>query len=132
MIEFMMNLKAIQKNYPVVKFLSNQTLSHQHNLLCKLSPDTIVFLIQSLACILENHPKFKLSKEDRGTAKKILKPHISNRDLQLITSRGAQLKKVAKDIQLQRGRGLFLSVLLSSVIPLIGNLIGKLIHKKKA
>ena len=35
-----MNLKTIQKNYSLVTFLSNQTLSHQHNLLCKLSPDT--------------------------------------------------------------------------------------------
>lgn len=126
-----MNLKTIQKNYPLIKVLSNQSFPHQHNLICNLSPETIAFLLQSLACILQNHPKFKLSQQDRSAARKILKPHISQQDLKLITSKGTKLKKVATDVQRQRGRGLFLSILLSSVVPLIGNLISKLVHKKK-
>ena len=125
-----MKAKQLKKNYPLLKILEKTSLKRQPAIIQHLSSDTLGFLLESLSCILHNHPRFHLSTPEKHLAKTVLSPYIKPGDLKCITSKARRPASV-KQIQLQRGRGILLTALLSAVVPLISGLVGKLFKKKK-
>ena len=92
--------------------------------LSTLNKQTLKFLLSCISCLINNHPFFTLKNEEKAAVKEIMLPYKKY----FVTIANPNKKNnVLTAVKKQTGRGVILSSLIASAIPLISTILKKIL-----
>ena len=118
-----------RKYLPLLHTLKDTPTSPRRDLLSRLHPQCLSYIITTLTHILLKKRGYHVSEREAQRVRAVLKPHATKQAFKLITQPNKG-KQIQQQIYKQNGRGIFLSALLSAAIPLIASVIRRFQNNK--
>ena len=118
-----------RKYLPLLHTLTDTPANPRRDLLSRLHPQCLSYIITALTHILQKKRGYHVSEREAQWVRSVLKPHATKPAYKLITQPNKG-KQIQQQIYKQNGRGIFLSALLSAAIPLIASVIRRFENKK--